>query len=62
MTRWSPSLQLIHNGLAEAIRAEVQRAKSETASYRHIVGASDDILDGTTLANMLAFVEEARLE
>ena len=59
-TKGNIDLQLIHDGPVEAIRAEVQRVKAETTGYRHIVGASDDILDGTPLAHMRAFVEEAR--
>lgn len=61
-TKGNIDLQLIHDGPTEAIRAEVQRVKSETAGYRHITGASDDILEGTPLQNMRAFVEEARQE
>ncbi len=53
-------LPLIHDGPVEQIRAEVCRVKAETAGYRHIVGASDDILYGTPLAHLRALVEETR--
>jgi uroporphyrinogen-III decarboxylase len=53
-------LQLIVDGPEEAIRAEVRRVKGETAGWRHIIGASDDVLHGTPLANLQAFVDEAR--
>lgn len=59
-TKGNVDLQLIHDGPVEEIRAEVRRVKAETAGYRHIVGASDDILYETPLAHMRAFVEEAR--
>lgn len=59
-TKGNVDLQLIHDGPVETIRAEVQRVKAEAAGYRHIVGASDDILYGTPLAHMQAFVDEAR--
>jgi len=59
-TKGNIDLQLLHDGPVEEIRAEVRRVKAETAGYRHIVGASDDILYGTPLAHMRAFVEEAR--
>ena len=61
-TKGNIDLQLIHDGPIESIRSEVQRVKAETVGFRHIVGASDDILDGTPLAHMLSFVAEARLE
>lgn len=53
-TKGNIDLQLIHDGPIDAIRAEVQRVKAETAGYRHMVGGSDDILDGTPLAHMQA--------
>jgi hypothetical protein len=59
-TKGNIDLQLLHDGPIEEIRAEVRRVKEETAGYRHIMGASDDILSGTPLENMLAFVDEAR--
>jgi len=59
-TKGNIDLQLLHDGPEEAIRAAVRRVKAETAGFRHIIGASDDILHGTPLANMLAFVDEAR--
>jgi len=59
-TKGNIDLQLIHDGPVEAIRDEVRRVKAETAGWRHIIGASDDILTGTPLAHMRAFVEEAR--
>jgi hypothetical protein len=59
-TKGNIDLQLLHDGPEAAIRAEVRRVKAETAGFRHIVGASDDILHGTPREYMLAFVDEAR--
>ena len=59
-TKGNIDLQLLHDGPEEAIRAAVRRVKAETVGFRHIIGASDDILHGTPLAHMQAFVDEAR--
>jgi len=59
-TKGNIDLQLIHDGPIGDIRAEVRRVKAETAGWRHIMGASDDILAGTPLAHLQAFVDEAR--
>lgn len=59
-TKGNIDLQLIKDGPTDAIRAAVQRVKKETAGFRHIIGASDDILHGTPLKHMQALVDEAR--
>jgi hypothetical protein len=59
-TKGNIDLHLLQNGPEEEIRAEVRRVKSETTGYRHIIGASDDVLHGTPLGSLRAFVDEAR--
>jgi hypothetical protein len=47
-------------GSEEDVRAEVRRVKEQTRGYRHMVGLTDDVLEGTPLRNALALVDEAR--
>jgi hypothetical protein len=61
-TKGNIDLQLIHDGPTDAIRAEVRRIKAETAGWRHIIGGSDDILDGTPRAHLEAMLDETLAE
>ncbi len=59
-TKGNMPLNILLQGTPQDVRRGVQRIKDETRGYRHVVGLSDDILRNTPLANMQAFVDEAR--
>jgi len=59
-TKGNMPLNILLSGTEEEVRADVRRIRNETRGYRHIVGLSDDILSGTPLKNLRAFVEESR--
>jgi len=59
-TKGNVPLEALLLGTVDEVRAQVQRVRSETEGYRHIVGLSDDILKKTPLANAKAFVDGAR--
>jgi hypothetical protein len=58
-TKGNVPLSLLLLGTEDQVRAAVVRVKEQTRGYRHIVGATDDILAGTPLRNARAFVDEA---
>ena len=62
ITKGNLSLDIISTGTPEDVRNDVRRIRDETCGYRHIVGLSDDIMKNTPVANVLAFVDEARKE
>ena len=59
-TKGNMPLNILLQGTPEDVRADVNRIRSQTAGYRHVVGLSDDLLKNTPIANALAFVDEAR--
>jgi len=59
-TRGNIGLDVMLQGTEDDVRRAVQRVRSQTAGYRHVVGLSDDILKNTPLSNAKALVEEAR--
>ena len=59
ITKGNIPLDILLNGTPEAVREDVCRIKKETEGYRHIIGLSDNILDGTPKENLRAFVEES---
>ena len=59
-TKGNLPLNILLQGTAEDVRADVRRIRAQTAGTRHIVGLTDDLLKNTPLANALAFVDEAR--
>ena len=58
VTKGNIPLDILLNGAPGDVRAEVRRVKRETAGYRHIIGLSDNILNGTPSENLKAFVDE----
>ena len=60
VTKGNMPLDIMLNGSEEEVREDVWRIRRETKGYRHIVGLSDDIFHNSTLANILAMVEETR--
>jgi len=58
ITKGNIPLDVLLEGSMGDVRAEVRRVKRETAGWRHIIGLSDNILNGTPQANLHAFVDE----
>ncbi len=58
-TKGNIDLQLIRDGGEMELRAEVRRVMEETKGYRHIIGASDNILQMTPAANLRVLADEA---
>ena len=59
VTKGNMPLNILQTGTEDEVRAAVARIKAETRGYRHIVGLTDDVLNGTPLRNARAFVNEA---
>jgi hypothetical protein len=51
-------LDILLQGTPDDVREAVRRVKRETRGSRHVVGLSDNILNGTPQANLRAFVDE----
>ena len=60
ITKGNIPLDIILEGSTQDVRGAVRYVKDETRGYRHIIGLSDNILNGTPSANLHAFVDEAR--
>ena len=58
ITKGNIPLDILLGGLADDVREAVRRVKRETAGYRHVIGLSDNILNGTPSRNLRAFVDE----
>jgi hypothetical protein len=58
VTKGNIPLDILLEGTEYDVREAVRRVKNETAGYRHIIGLSDNILNGTPSANLRAYVEE----
>lgn len=58
-TKGNIRLPLIRDGKEEELRAQVVRVLKETKGYRHIVGGSDNIMQGTPVENFRILVDEA---
>ena len=51
-------LDILLDGTVDEVRGAVRAVKEATGGYRHVVGLSDNILNGTPQANLRAFVDE----
>jgi hypothetical protein len=58
VTKGNIPLNILLEGTPEDVREEVRRVKNETRGYRHIIGLSDNILNGTPSQNLRAFADE----
>ena len=60
ITKGNIPLNILLEDTEEDVRAAVRRVCDQTAGFRHIIGLSDNVLNGTPKANLHAFVDESR--
>ena len=60
ITKGNIPLNILLEGTTEDVRKAVRHIKMETEGWRHVIGLSDNILNGTPKDNLMAFVDESR--